>query len=208
MKLNYKRTIFVGFAFFLICTFWQAYDTIIPKILTDKFGMNQANSGIIMALDNVLALFMLPLFGAISDKCGSRKGRRTPFVTIGTIAAAILLVALSFADGMQLKNISAVSAIDDPGALEVLYDAEKDETLYTPENEAFVLSGTFTREEFAAIESQRTDEATGKKITNEDYHNYVVPARQHYAQRRTAENPRALILFIGILLLLLILQVG
>ena len=91
MKLNYKRTIFVGFAFFLIMTFWQAYDTIIPKILTDKFGMSQANSGIIMALDNVLALFMLPLFGAISDKCKSRLGRRTPFIMIGTIAAAVLL---------------------------------------------------------------------------------------------------------------------
>ena len=58
MKLNYKRTILVGFAFFLICTFWNAYDTILPNILTDKFGMTQANSGIIMALDNVLALFI------------------------------------------------------------------------------------------------------------------------------------------------------
>ena len=63
MKLNYPRTIFVGFAFFLICTFWQAYDTIIPKILTDKFGMTQAASGIVMALDNILALFLLPLLG-------------------------------------------------------------------------------------------------------------------------------------------------
>lgn len=78
MKLNYKRTIFVGFAFFLICTFWQAYDTIIPKILTDKFGMAQAASGIVMALDNILALFLLPLFGSISDRCTSKRGRRTP----------------------------------------------------------------------------------------------------------------------------------
>ncbi len=61
MKLSYKRTILVGFAFFLICAFWQAYDSLVPKILTDKFGMNQANSGIIMAMDNILALFMLPL---------------------------------------------------------------------------------------------------------------------------------------------------
>ena len=109
MKLNYKRTILVGFAFFLICTFWQAYDTIIPKILTDKFGMSQANSGIIMALDNILALFMLPLFGAISDKCQSRLGRRTPFILIGTLVAAAALFTLSFADGMQLKNIEAIS---------------------------------------------------------------------------------------------------
>ena len=112
MKLNYKRTIFVGFAFFLICTFWQAYDTIIPKILTDKFGMNQANSGIIMALDNILALFMLPLFGALSDRCKSKRGRRTPFIVIGTLCAAVLLVGLSFTDNAQLKNISDVSKID------------------------------------------------------------------------------------------------
>ena len=68
MKLNYKRIILVGFAFFLIQAFWQAYDNTIPMILTNKFGMSQAWSGAIMALDNVLALFMLPLFGAISDK--------------------------------------------------------------------------------------------------------------------------------------------
>ena len=93
MKLNYKRTILVGFAFFLISAFWQAYDSIIPKILTDKFGMSQASSGIIMALDNVLALFMLPLFGALSDKCRSKKGKRTPFITIGTIFAAIAITS-------------------------------------------------------------------------------------------------------------------
>ena len=70
MKLNYKRTILVGFAFFLICAFWQAYDATIPVILTNKFGMSQTWSGVIMALDTVLAVFMLPIFGALSDKCG------------------------------------------------------------------------------------------------------------------------------------------
>ena len=79
MKLNYKRIILVGFAFFLIQAFWQAALTIpSPMILTNKFGMSQAWSGAIMALDNVLALFMLPLFGAISDKHHSKWGRRTP----------------------------------------------------------------------------------------------------------------------------------
>ena len=69
LKLNNKRTLFVGFAFFLICAFWQAYDALIPKILTDKFGMNQVWSGFIMALDNILAIFLLPLFGSLSDRC-------------------------------------------------------------------------------------------------------------------------------------------
>ncbi len=204
MKLNYKRTILVGFAFFLICTFWNAYDTIIPKILTDKFGMTQANSGIIMALDNVLALFMLPLFGTLSDKCRHRLGRRTPFILYGTIVAAVMLVALSFVDGQQLKNIGAVAKIDDAASLEALYDAEKDSTLQTPDGEKFVLADKFSKAEFAAITSQKADPATGKTVKNELYSNYVVPARQHYAHEVTRANPRTLILFIAVLLIILI----
>ena len=111
MKLNYKRTICVGFAFFLICAFWQAYDNTIPLILTNKFGMSQAWSGVIMALDNILALFLLPLFGAISDKHTGRRGRRTPFIGFGTIVAAIAFISLSLVDDAQLKNIDAAAAI-------------------------------------------------------------------------------------------------
>ena len=112
MKLNYKRTIFVGFAFFLICTFWQAYDTIIPKILTDKFGMSQAASGGVMALDNVLAIFLLPLFGAISDKTNTKLGRRTPFIIAGTLAAAIAFIGLSFVDNAQARALNGVERFE------------------------------------------------------------------------------------------------
>ena len=94
MKLNTKRTVLVGFAFFLICTFWQAYDSIIPLILTNKFGMSQTWSGVIMAIDNVLALFMLPLFGTLSDKCTHKRGRRTPFILAGTIVAVAAFLCL------------------------------------------------------------------------------------------------------------------
>ena len=204
MKLNYKRTVFVGFAFFLICTFWQAYDTIIPKILTDKFGMSQANSGIIMALDNVLALFMLPLFGAVSDKCRNRLGRRTPFILYGTLAAAVLLVGLSFVDNAQLKNIETVAKIDDSSALEALYDAEQDATIQTPDGREIVLKDSVAKEAFVAITAQVVDPDTGKKVTNPDYANYVVPARQLYAHQVTRAHPGTLVLFIGVLLILLI----
>ena len=114
MKLNYKRTICVGFAFFLICAFWQAYDNTVPLILTNKFGMSQAWSGVIMALDNILALFLLPLFGAISDKHTGKRGRRTPFILIGTIVAAIAFISLSLVDDAQLKNLDGAAAIDPP----------------------------------------------------------------------------------------------
>ena len=204
MKLNYKRTILVGFAFFLISAFWQAYDATIPVILTNKFGMSQTWSGVIMALDNILAVFMLPLFGALSDKCLTRFGKRTPFITIGTIIAAAAILCLSFVDNAQLRNISEVSVIDDPAALELIYDTQADARLLTPEGDTVVLRESFTREEFAAIRCKITDPKTGKTITNPDYTNYVAPARQAYAAHKTAGNALPLIAFIAILLVLLI----
>lgn len=105
MKLNYKRTLLVGFAFFLICVFWQAYDTLVPLMLTNKFGLDQTWSGVIMSLDNILALFMLPLFGALSDKKNTRFGKRTPFIFIGTICAIVCFMGLTFADNAQLKKL-------------------------------------------------------------------------------------------------------
>ena len=202
MKLNYKRTIMVGFAFFLICSFWQAYDNTIPLILTNKFGMSQTWSGVIMALDNVLALFMLPLFGHISDKCTSRHGRRTPFIVIGTLIAAVTLVCLSFVDNAQLKNLRDVSAIDDPAALTAIYREEKDATLLTPSGEKFILGQKFTEEEFTAIRSQIVGgEST---VTNPDYTNYVVPARQACAWQMTAEHPSTLIFFVVLLFIILV----
>ncbi len=105
MKLNYKRTILVGFAFFLICAFWQAYDAIVPLMLTNKFGLDQGASGIIMSLDNIFALFMLPLFGALSDKKDTRYGKRTPFIVMGTICAIVCFISLTIVDNTQLKKL-------------------------------------------------------------------------------------------------------
>lgn len=202
MKLNYKRTIFVGFAFFLICTFWQAYDTIIPKILTDKFGMSQAYSGIVMALDNILALFMLPLFGAISDKTTSKLGKRTPFILIGTIVAVIAFVGLTYSDNLQLTQISDVAEINSATSLEVLYDNQYDTDLQTPDGVVYVIDEQFTREEFTAITTESTAVVDGEEVNL--YTNYVVPARQAYAWQRTVSNPMPLIIFMITLLIVLI----
>ena len=94
MKLDTRRTIFVGFAFLSICAFWQMYDNLIPKILTETFGMGESISGMIMAADNVLALFLLPLFGSLSDKCTSSLGRRRPYILFGTLAAVAVMMTL------------------------------------------------------------------------------------------------------------------
>ena len=204
MKLNYKRTILVGFAFFLISAFWQAYDATIPVILTNKFGMSQTWSGVIMALDNILAVFMLPIFGALSDKCSTRFGKRTPFITIGTILAACAIICLSFVDNMQLKNIADVAAIDDPAAMAVIYDTQANNELLTPEGDTIVLAEEFTKDEFVAIRCKVTDPASGKTITNPDYTNFVTPARQAYAAQATAKNTLPLLLFVALLLIVLI----
>ena len=57
--------------------------------------------GVVMAMDNVLALFLLPFFGKLSDKCHTKLGRRTPFILGGTAAAVILMNILPYADNHE-----------------------------------------------------------------------------------------------------------
>jgi len=219
-KLNYKRTIFVGFAFFLIIAFWQAYDNIIPKILTDKFGLPQAASGAIMAIDNILALFLLPLFGALSDRSKSRHGRRTPFIFVGTVAAVALLVLLSIPDRAQLKNLEKIDATEGAAyteALETLWEANPAIRVEgeSTDGKSFgeivssinpfggdtkkPLHDLIEKEKFLAITLQ---DPTGS--TNPDYTAYVVPARQAYAASVTSAHPGPLVAFMVILFLALV----
>lgn len=104
MKLDNRRTILVGFAFMAICAFWQVYDSIVPLILKKTFDMNDTLSGFIMALDNILALFMLPFFGSLSDRTKTRIGRRMPYILCGTVAACIFTVLLPIAN--NAKNLT------------------------------------------------------------------------------------------------------
>ena len=97
-KLDIRKTVQIGAAFLSICAFWQMYNNVIPLILTNTFHLNETVSGVIMAADNVLALFLLPLFGGISDRCRSRMGRRKPFILAGTIAAVCLMLLLPLMD--------------------------------------------------------------------------------------------------------------
>ena len=96
MKLNYKRTFFIGMAFMSITSFWQLYDNIIPLILQNNFGIGETITGGIMALDNILALFLLPLFGALSDRINTPIGKRTPFIIGGTAAAVIFMMFIPY----------------------------------------------------------------------------------------------------------------
>lgn len=98
LKLNSKRTFYIGLAFFTILMLWQIYNTYCPLFLSDffvrQFGGTVADHsylvGIIMAMDNVLALVMLPLFGKLSDKTNTKLGKRMPFIIAGVCCAVLL----------------------------------------------------------------------------------------------------------------------
>ena len=101
MKLNYKRTVLIGLAFLSISAFWQMYDNVIPLILKNTFHIGETLTGAIMAGDNILALFLLPIFGAFSDKVSTPIGKRMPFILVGTALAFTFLMILPFADKGQ-----------------------------------------------------------------------------------------------------------
>lgn len=97
-KLKYGRTFFIGLAFLSICAFWQMYDNIIPLMLQNTFGLGETVTGVLMAMDNILALVLLPVFGSLSDKVNTKLGKRTPFILTGTILAIVFMMLLPFAD--------------------------------------------------------------------------------------------------------------
>ena len=104
MKLNYKRTILIGFAFMSILAFWQFYDQVIPYILESVFGLSTFTANAFMSVDNVLAVFMLPIFGMLSDKTKTRLGKRTPYILYGTLGAVVLMVVLAYFE--KAKNFT------------------------------------------------------------------------------------------------------
>ena len=108
LKLDYKQTFKVGFAFAIVMIFWTAYDFVVPLLLEHAYGLSNTVRGLIMGLDNLLSLFMLPLFGRISDnakgKLVKKWGRRTPFIVIGTLASVILMIFVPISTLNQQKK--------------------------------------------------------------------------------------------------------
>ena len=104
LKLNNRRTILVGLAFLSISAFWQMYDNVVPLVLRGTFGLDESLTGMIMAADNILALFLLPFFGGLSDRTATKLGRRTPYILAGTAAAVILMNLLPILDNSYSRQ--------------------------------------------------------------------------------------------------------
>lgn len=129
LKLNYPQTIKVGIAFAIIMVFWTAYDFVMPLLLEHAYGLDNKMRGLIMGLDNLLSLFLLPVFGKLSDKSegklAKRYGKRTPFIFIGTIVSAILMIFVpisshsSLGKGMEIRQ-DIVKELNDEGKMNEL----------------------------------------------------------------------------------------
>ena len=101
--MNYKRTMYIGLSFMGISAFWQLYDNIIPLILKNTFQLSDTLSGAIMAIDNVIAVLLLPALGAWSDRVDTRIGKRMPFILVGTLLSVAFMMLVPLAD--QSRNL-------------------------------------------------------------------------------------------------------
>ena len=146
MKLNVKSTIYVGLAFLSICMFWQVYDTVIAKMLINTFGLSQFWSGVVMALDNVFALFLLPLFGALSDKTKTKWGKRTPYIAIGTLVVAVLFSGVAIIDGLQQSAVNLPAVLTDAETGIVTFNGTVYETIEKASAARSSLAWQFTQQ--------------------------------------------------------------
>ncbi len=121
LKLNVKRTMIIGFAFFGILLLWQVYDSWCPKFLEQLFmeALHKENNeevqylvGIMMALDNLAALILMPIFGRLSDKTRTKLGKRMPYILIGTFVCAVSFPFIPvFFHYHQIGGVIAMMAI-------------------------------------------------------------------------------------------------
>ncbi len=166
MKLDYKKTIKVGFAFAIITIFWSAYDFVIPLLLERAFGLSNALRGLIMGLDNLLSLFLLPIFGKISDKSKSKYGRRTPFIVIGTIATVVLMVFVPISANKQLREANVYKA----ELIENLSETEWAEIYHNHGDKIYLENNNINEQKFISIALEGQTKLTKKGTFKKSYY--------------------------------------
>lgn len=217
MKLNIKDTIKVGFAFFTICMFWQLYDTLLPLIMTNTFGLSDITRGFLMGLDNILALFLLPLFGSISDRFNGKRGRRTPFFVTGVILSAILLITIAVVDHQGLANLKKEGVLDNAKlySKEYVTDSQILEYLNNDdyaEEADFIVQYAIEDGKVPADFNAKDDPGKFYELipikvegkTSNAYLSLVIPARESLAYDYTQSDPQLLIIFVAVLFLVLV----
>ena len=101
-RMPWGRAVFISLPFFVLTLFWQAYDYIVPLILSRHFSLGTTIYSIIMSADNVFAMIFLPLFGILSDRINSKLGRRTPLILFGTFGGVVGLFFMARIDALAV----------------------------------------------------------------------------------------------------------
>lgn len=228
MKVNYPKTIKVGFAFAIIMCFWSAYDFVIPLLLENAYGLSNAMRGLIMGLDNLLSLFLLPIFGKLSDKTNSKWGRRTPYIFMGTIVAVILMFFVPVSANKALKQSLALrTEIINTSSSNYIYE-DHEGTPYTPHalysylyeqgatnsdfcDRQYLEKNNITKEKYLEIAKNGITgvDEKGKLQLTDDYKKFVSTGINNYAstqvfEKVTKNNMGSLVAYMIILLLVLI----
>lgn len=228
MKVNYPKTIKVGFAFAIIMCFWSAYDFVIPLLLENAYGLSNAMRGLIMGLDNLLSLFLLPIFGKLSDKTNSKWGRRTPYIFMGTIVAVILMFFVPVSANKALKQSLALrTEIINTSSSDYFYE-DHEGTLYNPHalysylyeqgatnsdfcDRQYLENNNITKEKYLEIAKNGVTsvDEKGKLQLTDDYKKFVSTGINNYAstqvfEKVTKNNMGSLVAYMIILLLVLI----
>lgn len=215
MKLNTKKTIYVGIAFLIISMFWQVYDTVIAQILINSFGLNQTTSGIVMALDNVLALFLLPIFGSLSDKTNTKRGKRTPYIFWGTIAAAVLVTGVALFDNAQVNALNKAGV--EPVVTETMEQTNSYEIVVKQNNELVKVTVSYNeeKERFTFDSKDKDGNPTVERYIGSKYYVYE---GVKYGEKELAVNERSkdvaivrnnnIFLFVGVVGVLLLVLIA
>lgn len=228
LSLNYPKTIKVGLAFAIIMVFWSAYDFVIPLLLENAYGLSNSMRGLIMGLDNLLALFMLPLFGKISDKTKTKWGRRTPYIVLGTIVSVLLMIFVpvtansSLKEGMALREKITVTSTegylytDHTGTVytsddiyTMLYNEGKTNSDFS-DHKYLENNDITTLEKYLEVANNRTEvNEDGKTVLTANYKKFVNTGINNYAstqvyEKVTKSNMGSLVIYMIILLFVLI----
>jgi MFS family permease len=224
MKLNYLKTIKVGTAFAIIMVFWSAYDYVVPLLLENAFGLSNSMRGLIMGLDNLLSLFMLPLFGKISDKITTKFGKRTPFIVIGTLITVALMIFVPVTAQNQLNQAMDLReeitdtfepsysytddkgvTYDDEGIYSMLYDMGAENADYC-DRQYLSNNGIDTKEEYLQIALSGKD---SEGEFTDDYNKFVKTGIKNYASKQvelkiTQHHPETIAIYMIILFFVLV----
>jgi MFS family permease len=132
LKLDYRKTLLIGFGFFGISVLWTLYNAYVPIFLQAGnpkfnaggevgFGLEAGITGVIMTLDNIAAFFLIPLIGVWSDRIWTPIGRRKPFILALAPISIIAFILIPLTVGMIPPELSGtVDQLGTPLALFML----------------------------------------------------------------------------------------